>query len=277
MPDTRRSKSTLQTSHLENNTSKNITPQDVRDFCESVHPENTCQSGPIASEPSSGLVTGDQYWPTDGVYVERYNGSAWKPWGPVFPLVKPVDSDFAWVNQGSATLTATNGCLFIKAPSTGNSSTASINLLKKSAPATPYSVTAIVLPLVHATNFARLGVLWRQSSDGKIVTFEIQHNGTATPRWQLRIVKWTNPTTFSADYSATWPLTTIPWPLFLRITDNGTNRVCSLSSDGRNFIDVHSVGRTDFLTADEVGFFVNNQTGAGSSDIGATLISWAQE
>jgi hypothetical protein len=46
-------------------------------------------------------------------------------------------------------------------------------------------------------------------------------------------------------------------PLFLQIGDDGTNRLVKFSADGQNFETFHSIGRTDFLTADEWGFYVS--------------------
>jgi hypothetical protein len=60
----------------------------------------------------------------------------------------------------------------------------------------------------------------------------------------------------------------------MRIADTGTSRICSWSADGQNWHDLHSIGRTDFLTADEVGFYVNSQS--ATYPAACTLISWAQ-
>jgi hypothetical protein len=85
--------------------------------------------------------------------------------------------------------------------------------------------------------------------------------------------KYTNATTYSADYALISAISRVsPLVLWLRIADNGTNRICSFSMDGENFIDFHSIGRTDFLTADEVGFFIDPYDGAATM----TLLSWAQ-
>jgi hypothetical protein len=47
-----------------------------------------------------------------------------------------------------------------------------------------------------------------------------------------------------------------------------------VSTDGQNFKVIHTVGRTDFLTADQVGFFVNDQSNTIAA--GMTLLSWKQ-
>jgi len=61
--------------------------------------------------------------------------------------------------------------------------------------------------------------------------------------------------------------------LWFRITDDGTNRICHVSGDGQHFITIHSVGRTDFLTADEVFFGVVGTTNFANRTL---LLSWKQ-
>jgi len=64
----------------------------------------------------------------------------------------------------------------------------------------------------------------------------------------------------------------------MRIADNNTNRICSVSADGQNWIEVHSVGRTDFLTADQVGFMIR-PTNSATPNIGTgvSVLSWKAE
>jgi hypothetical protein len=90
--------------------------------------------------------------------------------------------------------------------------------------------------------------------------------------------KWTDATTFSADY-VSWDhagMLMVGGPIWLQITDNGTNRICKFSRDGQNFVQIHSVGRTDFLTADQMlwGGYVLNNNGVGDSYI--TMLHWEQ-
>jgi hypothetical protein len=62
---------------------------------------------------------------------------------------------------------------------------------------------------------------------------------------------------------------------WIRIADNGTNRIISWSVNGLHFTQVHSVSRTDFITADEVGFFISDSAD-NKHDPGLTLLSWAE-
>ena len=63
-------------------------------------------------------------------------------------------------------------------------------------------------------------------------------------------------------------------PRWLRITDDGTDRKVYFSSDGLHYTQLHTVGRTDFLTADEICFFANSQN--ATYPIGITVVSWEE-
>lgn len=271
MPDTRRSLSSLQTL-LADNTTGDISAQDGRDVLVSNHPENVVQTAAFASEPASGQLTGDLFLPSDGFFLERYSGSAWAPWGPIFPFTKPVSGDFTWVNQGSASVVTTNGGVTLLGTSDASNS---IRIRKKSAPSTPYTITAVILPSIPPANYASCGLLFRQSSDGKLCIFSLAAGGASggvAGSLGISSTKFTNETTYSAHY-VNPGLSAGVSPLHLRIADNGTNRICSLSGDGINWATVHSVGRTDFLTADEVGFFCDSNNGGTPA---MTLLSWKE-
>lgn len=226
----------------------------------------TVYTSSYGSAPSAPFA-GDLWLPSDSFYQLRYSGSTWVPWGPFFPFTQPDDSAFAWINQGSATVSAANGGIHLMAPAQAADS---LRVRKMTAPATPYVITAAFLfngfaPPATSQSF---GLLFRQSSDGKI--HACQHN-VLNSDVLLTSRKWTSATVFSADYaiekfhqagSAWW----------LRIADNGTNRICSFSGDGINWTDFHTIGRTNFLTADEVGFFVNDFT--NTYPVRTTLLSF---
>ena len=266
MPDTRRSQSALATLFADN-TAGDISAQDGRDLILSVHPEKTCQTGTYASEPSSGQLTGDLYLPSDSFYAERYSGSAWTPWGPIFPLTKPVDADFSWVNQGTASVVTTNGGLVLL-PATG-AGAHSLNMRVKTAPSTPYTVTVALLATTLYTGNGMVGLLFRESSTGKLHIFSIVPTTSAIT---LASYSFHSHTTWAGTYRQTEVLPLQTW--FLRLADNGTNRILSFSADGRNFVTFHSVSRTDFITADQVGFYGNPYV-SGADQV-VTVLSWKE-
>lgn len=218
------------------------------------------------SAPSSP-TSGDLWLPSDGISALRYSGSAWAPWGPIFPLTAPVSGDFAWVNQGGASVDTTYGGIYLLAPATAGTSW---RIRKKTAPSTPYTITAAFLASAAALDNAYQCIGFRESSSGKLVTFGLQ----ASTGSHLKVDKYTDETTFSATYLDAIARFGGGSAIWLRIADNGTNRICSVSPDGRHWTVVHTVGRTDFLTANEVFFACQAQNASYDADM--TLISWAQ-
>lgn len=179
-------------------------------------------------------------------------------------LTPPIDANFAWVNQGSATIDTSNGGIYVSGPATAG---VDLHIRVMTAPATPYVVTALFMTNMPAETSGVVGLIFRQSSDGKIATCVVSQT-SGFLRGQS--TKYTNPTTFSAVYqNVALPSYQRIW---LRIADNGTNRICSYSYDGIHFKQFHSVTRTDFLTANQIGFAIDSNNATYGSDM--WLLSW---
>lgn len=208
---------------------------------------------------------GDLFLPSNGYALDRADGSAWAAWGPVYPLKRPVLGDFTAVNQGGATISDARGALEVVAPvSSGDN----LRIWKKAEPATPYTVTMAVVPTFIGENYVAAGLGWRESSSGKVANISLGYS----TGFQLAANKWTNATTFSANYkSAAHPG---HGPIWLRIQVTGGNRLLFVSSDGFNFVQFHTISETDFLTPDEILFFINvNNTSHAAA---MTVIHWEQ-
>jgi hypothetical protein len=224
-----------------------------------------------ASRPASDNA-GDLFLPTDGFYLERDaagSPGSWAPWGPIFPFTAPISGDFSWVNQGSSSVVTTFGGVALVGAATGIG--ANIVARVKSAPTPPYVITAVLHANLFAKAFQSVGLCFRQSSDGKLHVFHMIF-GSA---FAMVSVKYTSPTAFSADYTN---VNVLPDRLlFLRIADNNTNRICSVSGDGQNWVTFHTVTRTDFLTANQVGFCVSTENSATPNFAPIlTLLSWKE-
>lgn len=220
-------------------------------------------SGTYSARPSAG-VAGAVYLPTDGNKIYRDDGAAWRGFGPIYPLTKPaLVATWTWVNQGTATATDDQDGIYMLTP---NVASTSHKVLVKTAPATPWRLTVGVLPNLPDSATPSVSLYFRQSSDGKMHQCGIQSNVTDV---YLTSDKLTSATVWSATYT-TWPkrfMGSIQW---LRIEDNGTNRIFSYSTDGRNWQVVHTIGRTDFLTADQYGIGIDPSNGG---EVAATFIS----
>lgn len=224
---------------------------------------NTTATGTYASIPAAG-TSGNVYLPSNGFSLYRDSGSAWVPWGPLFPLVDP--NLVSWTAVNSPTVSTTRGGIFIQAPANAGDN---VRMYVTSVPSAPYTRTLVMLPLMVTENYHACGMVLRESSSGKFVTLGINQDG------KLQISKWTNATTFSADYLA-FPgnvgVVGINGIVALQLSDNSTNRISRVGRDGQNVIDMHTVGRTDFITPDQIGFFVNSNNASHSAQM--TVLSW---
>ena len=183
------------------------------------------------------------------------------------PFTKPLSSSFTWVNQLLATVADDANGIFLRAVDLGGAPL--IHAMVVSAPATPYVVTAAFLYQCNFTPFNNWGLCFRNAGAGSFALLAIQAISASGKPFKMAANKYTNPTTWSADYiSADYMPNGVIW---LRIADNGVSRICSYSNDGYDWEVFHTIGRTDFLTADQVGFYFSAQSGAVFS---IKVLSW---
>lgn len=226
---------------------------------------NSTSTTAFGSEPGSP-ASGDLDLYTNAAQISRYSGSIWVPWGPVFPLTDPALQSWSWINQGGASVSSTNGGISLVSDTT----TVNVRLRVMTAPAPPYTVTVLALIMVGAdVTVNQAGIGFRDSGSGKLANMNFLANGN------VEIQKWTSPTVFSANYTtSTWKASKFGvMPLWLQMSDNNTNRIFRSSTDGFNYLDIYSVGRTDFLTADQLQFNVDHEAAGELARI--SILSWA--
>lgn len=204
-------------------------------------------------------MNGDLFLPTDGLTLQRSDGTNWYPWGPIFPLTDPALQTFAWVNQGGASVDTSKGGLVLTAPA---ASSQNFRVYKMAAPATPYKITVgFMVTWGVISGDPQVGLCFRESGSGKLHTWHLQNDGSAEyaiSQKQNSATAWNSNYSVLTGYNRIASHSGLSW---LRIADDGTNRICSYSSDGQNWIAYHTVGRTDYITADEVGICAaSNQT-----------------
>lgn len=183
---------------------------------------------------------------------------------PIFTPTVPVSGDFAWINQGGASVTTIGNTIYLDAPYDSTN----VRIRKKTAPATPYTITAAFIPHLPRQNFCRVGLVFRESGSGKLKTFAMVWN--AAPYFHLDA--WNSPTSINSTTAS--GLVYTEHVCFMQISDDGTDRKYRTSNDGVHWWQWYTETRTTFLTADEVGFFVSSE--ASGYDAGMLLTSWAQ-
>lgn len=189
---------------------------------------------------------------------------------PIQAFTAPVNGNFAWINQGSGsvdTSTYTNAIQLIAPAVSGNN----IRIRKMSAPGTPYTVTLRIIPQLFSGTSNFCGFCWRQSSDGKLSVIGINYASDS----KVSVFHFTDATTFSATVTnvSLSQFLINQSEFYLVCTDDGTNRIVSVSSDGTSLNQCHSEGRTVFLTADEIGFCCDSNSSTKTSKM--ILASWA--
>jgi hypothetical protein len=186
--------------------------------------------------------------------------------GGLVTLVPPVNANYSWINQGGASVVAGSNVIYLTDPA---NSVTSLRIRELATPSTPYTLTAAFIPSFLNANFPSCGLCLRNSTSGKVITFSY---GFST-NLNIGLAKFNSPTSFSAAYSGAFNINFVGPYLWLRINDNGTNRISSFSFDGINFRQIQTIVNTDFITPDKIGFYADANN--ASNDCAITLVSWS--
>lgn len=202
-----------------------------------------------------------------GAYSVPSGGGGGGGWG-AGSFTPPVDGDFTWINQGGATTTTVGSTVVLSIPASG---TKNNRMRVRSPPATPWTFTAYFRGTSDPTDFWNMGLVFYETGSGKHHTFAI----TQSTNPLVGSDKFDSVTSFNSEYRSV-TLQQFPWWAMnlLRIADDGVNRILSFSSDfGANWQVFDTQGRTDFITADKIGFWANSQN---SQPVTLTLFHWLQ-
>lgn len=177
-------------------------------------------------------------------------------------------ADFSWINQGASSVTNDAwGGITIKSPDTTNQ----FRLRLKTAPSTPYTITAnfqVGPGFAWSTSGTIFGLVLRESSTGKFVLNFCETFDTAA---FAKVDSSSGPTALSGnqvDFDTT--------EVWQQIVDDGTNIKTRVSSDGINFFEVKSEGRTVFLAGgpNQVGWCIHSR---GEANKLLHLRAWFEE
>jgi hypothetical protein len=186
-------------------------------------------------------------------------------YGPVYAFTRPSTLLTTWTNQGGATVTATNQSLLMVAP---GALTGELRLYANTI-TVPYTITAAFSVSMRggtATNNEVAGIGIRDVG-GKLIQYGVTNSG------QLVGFNYTNSTTFAStvftaeNYRPVGPL------VWLKLQNNSTNRILSVSSDGVGWTQISSVAAGTFLTETSGGMVTSSASGA-TFPVSMNLYSW---
>src|SRR5581483_10353241 len=218
--------------------------------------------GAFASRPGNGTTVGDLYECTDIGNEYRWNGSSWDMTrgGVLTAFTPPPTSGWSALNSGSVT-TGLDSRVSTLASSAGDSWAGETRTLS---PASNYTAVFYFDWALFGTNYSGGGIILRNSGSGSLVTFAASFD-SAQGNWTLAAAKWTTATTFSAAYTTRATATLINGlPNWLRVRDDATTRFLEYSNNGVDWVAHSSVGRTDFITPDQIGWGINSNNSGGT-------------
>jgi len=180
------------------------------------------------------------------------------------PATDPTLQTWTALNQGNGTFTedTTNKRLTIIADGDGATKLRGWTM---PAPSTPYAATAYIKFAYQNASNNGLALGWRENTSTEMATILHYQNAFTA------VTKWTHANLFSANYVAGTAVN--PGINWFRISDDSTNRKCFFSCDGIVWNLLHTIGRTDFLTPDQLFFGMFSST-ATTFDIGLSLLSF---
>lgn len=221
--------------------------------------------GAFASRPAAGTA-GRRYVCTDIGNEYRDNGTTWDMvrGGALTIFTPPPSSGWTALNSGSIS-TGLDSRIHSLAATSGDNIKGEYRTLS---PTSNYTATFYFDWSTPGINQGGTGILLRNSGGNNIIIFGAFFE-SGLGNWTLRAVKWSSVTTYSADYKVNAvTLLSNGLPNWLRIRDDATTRFFEYSYNAADWVTFHSVGRTDFITPDQIGWCTNaNNTGGAYTAI----------
>jgi hypothetical protein len=232
--------------------------------------------GAYASAPSTPASDGDMYQCTDCPLTMLGLSGAWVYFHKGQKIGLPSQLT-TWMNQGTSVLTSFGP---FRSITPQPFATANVRGYEKALPASSnYTVTIRLRMVGPNTSFANCGIYLRNATNGlmHVIAF-VGRSATGSINaleQTIGVGKYSNVTTYNSDYLApvNWER---PDELWFRFKDDGANRISYISADGYTWLQLHTVGRTDFVTPDTVGFYADPENATASSNIIVTCLSYEE-
>lgn len=222
--------------------------------------------GPFNNLPSNSAgKAGMIYCPTDSDVFAIHDGSTWRRYGAICgPFTTPLASDFpTWVNQGSATVTDTNGYILLTEPATATGEQCRCRVVTPPSPPWTFTLASSLYLNPNTATNGNGGMVLRDSTSGKIQTWGL--NIRIDPYRQLLMTtyEFSNATTFAGNAVGINLMASYFGSIsFVRVNYDSVNYSFYYSTDFINWSLIWQVASGSVYpgTVDQVGFYLNNFT-----------------
>lgn len=181
-------------------------------------------------------------------------------------LTQPVPGNFSWTNQGSSTVSTTNGGSYFDFQNSGSTSTPAFREYLETYPSSTWTITTAVVYASQLTQYQNTGL---GITDGTKIEWMYFGSGASQANLPYIAVQYCSTNTcssFSFPFAQQYFVRGIPDLVYLQLQNNGTNHIWSYSVDGVHFNQVLSESKTANMTATNLGIISNVQ-----STVDATL------
>jgi len=217
-------------------------------------------AGAFSALPSAGFA-GREYRCTDVGLVLRDNGTSWdRVWiGPHHPTITaPPASSWTTVNLGGATFSNDlDGRLLVTPDTAGASLRIEYQTLS---PTSNYTFTTYLEATAAGLDTDFWWGMCLLNNSNALITWG-GYTASGGTNHQISIDKHDSATVVNSNYAFLNLVKLGAMPNWFRIRDNGTNRYFDYSLNGIDWIELFSVGRTDFITPTRIGWYTGNNSG----------------
>lgn len=184
------------------------------------------------------------------------------------PFVDPTALTWTNLNQGSGTYTEDTTTRRLIAQCAGTGTAQLRGWYASLTPPFDYRFYTQAFNSDVANNGMCIG--FRENASGELHVM-VQYHRATTFNPTYAVQKWNSATSLNSNYIAQKDV--MKHMNWFRLVDNNTSaRAIYVSEDGTNWQQIHSIGRTDFLTADQI-FFGLLLSVASADDAQTTLLS----
>lgn len=203
---------------------------------------------------------GDRYSTTDGVYDFVYNGSNWVPIERCGPQLVVPSGSWSWMNQGSSTVALAAGALSFGWATVGVADNTRAYVQTK-----PGSTWTCIIRVRNRSY--PVGIC---HTDGtKLTTYFMSAA-------KLFGFNWNTTTSFNGRvFSDLVMLDDQPNDFWMKLQDNGSNEILSISYDGFTWFQVNSRATGAFLTTSSIGISPGDLNGTTGTWPAALISSFS--